>query len=426
MTTSPTSADAGSDLLGPAPGIAPAAPVKDASTRRGRYEFLDALRGVAAMGVVLQHGMELAWPAWARFSVSYFRPGEFGVVLFFLCSGFIIPASLERHGSQARFWIGRFFRLYPLYWSALGAVLVLHFVFGRYPLDRAYLAHPLRMTVANVTMLQDFVGAPLALGQSWTLAYELVFYGVVAALFVAGLHRKSVPIALAGFALAAAPLLGRVPSEALAHPGPKLTAGIVLATLGAALAMAWLARGAGRVRWLAVGIAAAVVPLVLNRPETLNTACFFFATFFAGTALYRWTTGQVTTTAVAALVAVAAVAIVVLVASSTVDGGPGVHLKRAELVTYLAAYAVFLAALAVRDARFPRVLLYLGVISYSLYLDHSLVIYACGWLAHSAVVTVSVWTGGTIVLSALTYRFIERPAIDAGHRLGRRFSARTA
>ena len=102
--------------------------------------------------------------------------------------------------------------------------------------------------------------------------------------FVAGVHRKSVSLAVVSFVLAAVPLAGRVPGHALAHPGPKLTAGIVLATVGATLLVAWLARAAGPMRWLAVAIVAAVVPLVLNRPESVNTACFFFATFFAGTA----------------------------------------------------------------------------------------------------------------------------------------------
>jgi len=145
------------------------------------------------MVVVVQHALELVWPAWARFSFSWFRPGEFGVVLFFLCSGFIIPASLERHGSQSRFWIGRFFRLYPLYWSALAGALVLHYGFGRYPLDAGFISHPVRAVAGNATMAQDFLGVPLVLGQSWSLAYELAFYGIVSALFVAGAHRRSPP-----------------------------------------------------------------------------------------------------------------------------------------------------------------------------------------------------------------------------------------
>ena len=35
--------------------------------------------------------------------------------VFFLVSGYIIPASLERKGSVRGFWVSRAFRLYPLY-----------------------------------------------------------------------------------------------------------------------------------------------------------------------------------------------------------------------------------------------------------------------------------------------------------------------
>ncbi len=370
------------------------------------------------MVVVVQHALELVWPAWARFSLSWFRPGEFGVVLFFLCSGFIIPASLERHGSQSRFWIGRFFRLYPLYWFALAAVLVLHYGFGRYPLDPAFLDHPVRSAAANATMAQDFLGVPLALGQSWSLAYELAFYGLVSAFFVAGVHKRSAPIALVGFALAALPFVGRVPGVALANMGPKLALLVAMLTLGAAGAVAWLARDAERLRWVAAGIVVVVLPLVVNRPENFKTTSLLFATLFTGTVLYRWTTGELRGATAAAVVAVGAVAVVVMSMTTDFDPLPDANLERAEITTYLGAYAVFGAALLARAARFPKSLLYLGTISYSLYLVHSLVIYGTGWVAGSAAATAVVWIGLSVAVSTVTYRYIERPAIDAGHRYG--------
>lgn len=376
------------------------------------------MRGVAAMVVVVQHALELVWPAWARFSLSWFRPGEFGVVLFFLCSGFIIPASLERHGSQSRFWIGRFFRLYPLYWCALAAALLLHYGFGRYPLEAGFLDHPVRSIAANATMAQDFLGVRLALGQSWSLAYELAFYGIVSALFVAGVHKRSAPLAFGGFVLTALPLAGRMPGVALAHPGPKLSLAIVAATVGAAAVVGWLARNAGRSRWLAVAIVVVVVPLVVNRPENFRTAALLFATLFTGTVLYRWTAGQTTALVTAIVLAAAFVAIVILGTTTEFDAPLGANLERAEITTYVGAYAVFVAALLARAATFPKALLYLGTISYSLYLNHSLAIYGIGWVGDSAAMTVVVWIAVSVGVSALTYRFIERPAIDAGRRYG--------
>jgi peptidoglycan/LPS O-acetylase OafA/YrhL len=39
--------------------------------------------------------------------------GLYGVFVFFMVSGYIVPASLERRGSVRGFWVSRVFRLYP-------------------------------------------------------------------------------------------------------------------------------------------------------------------------------------------------------------------------------------------------------------------------------------------------------------------------
>src|SRR6186713_1339102 len=85
------------------------------STRRNRLEFLDFLRFIAAFSVLIQHACEKVFPAFAYFCTHYFQFGVFGVTLFFLCSGFVIPVSLEKSHSLKKFWINRVFRLYPLY-----------------------------------------------------------------------------------------------------------------------------------------------------------------------------------------------------------------------------------------------------------------------------------------------------------------------
>src|SRR5437868_796900 len=86
--------------------------------------FLDALRGIAVGLVVVQHIGQLTSPRFRDLSTDWAQLGQMGVMVFFLCSGFIIPATLERNDSLATFWVSRFFRLYPLYWlSLLGAGL---------------------------------------------------------------------------------------------------------------------------------------------------------------------------------------------------------------------------------------------------------------------------------------------------------------
>ena len=90
-----------------------------------RLAWLDALRGIAALCVVFDHlTYSVLQPV--RDSVyHWFDPGQYGVFVFFLVSGYIVPASLERKGSVRGFWVSRVFRLYPLYLFALSAMIVL-------------------------------------------------------------------------------------------------------------------------------------------------------------------------------------------------------------------------------------------------------------------------------------------------------------
>ena len=91
---------------------------------------------------------------------------------------------------------------------------------------------------------------------------------------------------------------------------------------------------------------------------------------------------------------------------------------RAESLTFVVAYLAFGGALLLRRFRFPGVLVWLGAISYSLYLWHAVVLRAISPTPYRPL-TFAVWLAGTIVVSALSYRFIEQPCI----RLGRKVSA---
>ncbi|MGI4794774.1 MAG: acyltransferase family protein, partial [Janthinobacterium lividum] len=60
----------------------------------GRLHFLDALRGIAAMSVVFAHYIpnlpSTGFDGWLIRTADLIDPGKFGVVLFFLISGYII------------------------------------------------------------------------------------------------------------------------------------------------------------------------------------------------------------------------------------------------------------------------------------------------------------------------------------------------
>src|ERR1700742_1539303 len=96
-----------------------------AGANASRLAWLDALRGIAALCVVFDHLTYSVLQPVRNAVYQWFDPGQYGVFVFFLVSGYIIPASLERRGSIRGFWVSRLFRLYPLYIVALVVAVVL-------------------------------------------------------------------------------------------------------------------------------------------------------------------------------------------------------------------------------------------------------------------------------------------------------------
>lgn len=330
----------------------------------GRLDFLDGLRGVAVGLVLLQHVGELCFPAVRSFTAGTLQLGQLGVLVFFLCSGFIIPASLERGRREPgrrpalrAFWISRVFRLYPLYWLSLAAAAAL-VAAGRYAPETPLSAGD---WLANAALLQLPAGAPHALGLYWTLAFEMVFYALVSGLFLLGWHRRSVLLSLAAS--------------------------------GACLA------------------AAATAQPLLGRPAPLGLFCL--ATMFLGTVVHRWHSGDVRLRAVLGCVSATLGGGVALLVSTGTAAAP-------MLAAWLGAYAVFGLGVALRRRAVPGWLRRLGTISYSVYLVQAVVLLAVPATPHP-LLTAAVWTVVVLGVSEATYRLVERPGI----RLGRLLAARS-
>ena len=102
----------------------------DAAGSGARLGWLDVLRGLAALAVVFDHLSYYLLQHVRAIVYHYFDTGKYGVFVFFIISGYIVPASLERKGSVRTFWVSRVFRLYPLYLLAVGigvALFLAHF-----------------------------------------------------------------------------------------------------------------------------------------------------------------------------------------------------------------------------------------------------------------------------------------------------------
>lgn len=210
-------------------------------THEGRLQALDALRGLAALAVVVYHDT-LRYPRFMQGLPMHdgaFLPGinqtEAGVVpvlWFFLISGFVITWTIDRSRSAMDFVVGRFSRLYPAYWAALAITVILQL---SSPLPGA--APTSAQVAVNATMLQEYLGFVNVEGVYWSLAIELLFYAYALALFASGLwrHVHVVVLLWAAAALFAAlldqaglVLPWRVKQLLLLQFGPFLAAGMAL------------------------------------------------------------------------------------------------------------------------------------------------------------------------------------------------------
>jgi peptidoglycan/LPS O-acetylase OafA/YrhL len=143
-----------------------------------RYLGLQAGRGIAACLVVLHHisgKLVHAQPDAPLFWDGVFDFGWIGVDFFFVLSGFIIAHTLNARPTVQDFLIRRLIRVYPPFWVAFGATLLV-----------AVMLPSLRGSIQNFTPLQWVLGAALlpsgfnepVIGVAWTLHHEVFFYAM--------------------------------------------------------------------------------------------------------------------------------------------------------------------------------------------------------------------------------------------------------
>jgi len=149
---------------------------------------IQVLRAVAAISVLILHATMKNGPT--------FELGAAGVDLFFVISGFIM-ATVASTGTASDFLRRRFLRIYPIWWVAVFARLIL--------VNHTDVTAP--RLLASVTLWPvwgDYVVPVPPLG--WTLSFEMLFYlGLTLAL----LTRPLFPLAIFGLCL-----LGSTVSEA--------------------------------------------------------------------------------------------------------------------------------------------------------------------------------------------------------------------
>lgn len=392
-------------------------------TRSSRMGWLDALRGIAALVVVFDHSSYAFMAEFRRALMPEFNTSRYGIMVFFLVSGYIIPASLERRGCVRTFWIGRFFRIYPLWAAVVTAVLVANLL-GFAEVRDFGEQNVASTAVAHITLLQELLGTPNLLLVLWTLSYEMAFYLLIVALFSVRLHKRSAPIAVTLAVLAAVTVAasGGVPAAALSGwVGTGLLATIAVITMAVAICCASGGPSALRVFGAVSGGVLALVLVAFNGVVPTWEGLVILAVMFLGTTVYRAVSGEHTWRYAACTTAV----VVASAVGSAYRFGDGSHFtRRAWISSFLLAVLTFGVGLALRHRTAPRWLVWLGTISYSVYLVHPVLLAITDgtigrWRQDNPLLEVAFYAV-LLPMCVLTYRFIEAPGQAWGRELARR------
>lgn len=158
--------------------------------RAERYELVEAARGLACLMVLLYHSLiahapETLTPA-LRAVAGVTVHGWIGVHVFFAISGWCVAERFAlartRHESGSPFLLDRALRIFPAYWAAVLVTLALRLAAA--PFNSTRLADNLPAGPAGWLgtglLLDPYLGTPAYLIVSWSLVYELGFYACMA------------------------------------------------------------------------------------------------------------------------------------------------------------------------------------------------------------------------------------------------------
>ncbi|QHG63832.1 acyltransferase family protein [Pseudomonas putida] len=355
-----------------------------------RALFANQLRGLAIVAVIIVHWCGIYW--FARDTVaSYihapvvegpsssmiyfltiptFNYGPFGVSVFFLISGFVIPFSLNRLAPK-QFLVARFLRIYPTYIVGSLVMLALVYLSSRY-WGQAF-SMPMDRLLANLMLIQGNVAQPTIDLVNWTLSVEIKFYIIAALMYGAIKTGNAYPI----FLFAAA-VLGISETSATVASITHLSQGLI---------------------------------------ESLKTELMCVIFMFIGTGFYHHYTGTYSTRQLASYTAILMILFLLC----------GPHTGWREQIptvpqNYLYGFIVFTVSYLLRGYFRPFAPLdFIANISYSIYVLHSIIGYASIRFLMDQGLSFPVSGLLTLIfvlaLSYALHRLVEVPTMHLGKRL---------
>ncbi len=170
------------------------------STAGPRIEFLDGVRAVAALFVVVHHCWLMLFPEFPRQTGPWFFGwmlyGHLAVSVFIVLSGFSLSIAPERSGwtlprGARGFLFRRAWRILPTYWAALALSCI---VYGLVTPEQTGDAVSAKAIVVHGVLLQDVIDSAKPNGAFWSIAVEWQIYFLFPLLLL--LLRRTGPLRL--------------------------------------------------------------------------------------------------------------------------------------------------------------------------------------------------------------------------------------
>lgn len=339
----------------------------------GDTDFITGLRAIAATMVVMIHTGALV--DFGAVGQAITSAGKYGVDIFFVISGYTIAKTFSEATGYRTYLTRRLMRILPLYWLVILVALLL-WRSGAFSLPTWMETLGSQPDVYNffmhLSMLSylDFRVANSLLGVEWTIPIE-VFWYVTLPFLLSFMQRPSKLVGCIFIALLVTAVLSYVSKKMLGTSQP--------------------------IKWS---------PIAHGHLFFVGAASFYLREQFRTDTSRR-------------PVIMISVAVVLFIAAVTVQFG-----GRSEVMA-LATAVVIVFATPDRVSWFTKPLtvapmLFLGSISFSIYLLHNLVLHLMtdfDLLPTSGLGKFLVVYAVTCVLSTLTYLVIEKPTNQAGRRL---------
>lgn len=185
--------------------------------KQTRVDFANTLRGFAALAVLIDHYFGVFWldrPTISSYinapiltktvqpvpdiilwfsKIPLFDLGAYGVALFFIISGFVIPFALMKQ-TWSGFFVNRLFRLFPTYFFGFSITLIGIWLSTRYfSFEWPYTY--LEVFIHYFPGIRDIFQSRYIDGIVWTLEIEIKFY-ILCMLSIVWFRRESVKVFL--------------------------------------------------------------------------------------------------------------------------------------------------------------------------------------------------------------------------------------